>query len=335
MEGQTQDANAQDSGWNADGSLPPDMDPDGEVSSDSQKPIPGIQPASSTSAETLTTEQQEPEESGEEGEPAQETSEPEETAEEAQAEDDQPPFHTHPRWQEMVQQAREKDTRLAELEAKMQQLEDQANFYATQYNEAVGLNQVKGTEKQDSQQQTPPATTTPQSQVLTPEKWESQTHIADWTKSQIEESYKSTVEPNMQRLAQQLGALMEFAIKSKHEDYDDVVKSAYEDVFNLDPMGKATGLKNQALFNYFQAHPFPHLAMYEHGLRKSAGTRIKQGVQQATKQTLKKLTTKPKGPTKPAAASSAADKKSYWDSSEWEAQPGKRTDKELQEAGLL
>lgn len=326
MEETTQDANVQE-GWNADGSLPPDLDPDREVSSDSQNAFPGTESEESPSAETLKTEEETSEEFEEEGEAEME---------EEGGEEKEPPFHTHPRWQEMVQQQKETQSQLAELQAQLQQANDMANFYATQYNEAVGLGQVKPQQEGQPQpgQQEAAKPELP-IQALEPEKWSTQTDFANYTKAQVNE-LRGLVEPSLQRMSQQLGAVMEWVIKANKPDYDEVVKKTHEDIFNLDPSGRATGLKNQALFNYFNAHPFPHLAMYEHGLRKTAPDRIKQGVQQNTKKTLQQLGKKPKGPTKPGTTTGKTDRQSFWTSKDkWSPLPGKLEEKELDDAGLL
>jgi len=320
-----QDAKSQDGVWNADGSLPADLDPDGETSSGSQEnAFPGTQEEESTPTEALKPEQESDQDFQDEGET--------EMQEQGEEETKEPPFHTHPRWQEMVQRQKETQSQLAELQAQLQQAQDMASFYATQYNDAVGLGQLK---KQEETGRPPGQEAQESVQALDPEKWSTQTDFANYAKAQVR-GLEQSVTQNMTRLAEQLGGLMEYVIKNAKPDYDEAMKATYEDLFHMDPDGKATARKNEALFNYFNAHVFPHLAMYEHGQRKLAPNRIKQGVQTATKKALQQLGKKPTGPTKPGTGTGKLERaKSIWNTQDaWKPQPDKRIQKELRDAGL-
>ena len=105
--------------------------------------------------------------------------------------------------------------------------------------------------------------------------------------------------------------MQEEIVRSRHPDYDETVKAVVGDIFILDPQGNVLGVKNPSLLNYFRAQVNPHEAMYSHGLNKSASKRvpqqIKEGTQKATRETLDRITAKPKGPTMPKGGGSPGE----------------------------
>lgn len=65
-----------------------------------------------------------------------------------------PPFHEHPDWQKKLEKERENEATITELQGNMENLNQQLQFYAEQYNQVIGQN----TEPQPGQ---PPATPIP------------------------------------------------------------------------------------------------------------------------------------------------------------------------------
>lgn len=320
MQTGTQDANQDLSSQEQQAGNPPDPS-----TGDEQNPSTEAQ---ETSAETLNTEQ----EGQEEGQ------------EQQQQQQEEVPFHNHPRWKEVQQERETLRTQVAEMQANLQNIQTQAQFYAQQYNDMMAMVQghQPGQPQPGQQQQAP---VVPQQQqagptigqgipplpdlgalpqgITGPEEWESQEqqakyidhrshqiagHVANHVANQaVTNFFRSQVAPVLDRMSRTVTSLQDQLVRNTHKDYDEVVRSTWEDVFTLDPQGQILGVKNQALLHYLQQQPFPQLAAYQHGLNKKAPERIKQGVQNATRKAIQKLGTKPRGASEPKGGSGAVE----------------------------
>jgi len=223
--------------------------------------------------------------------------------------------------------------RLREMEIKISDSEKRAGFYETQYNELLATTSQAGQQTMPPGTQ-PPAPKAPEQQDITePEAWENQTQMAQYIShhaSKAKDEAQQAVMPYVNRLNANLTALQEAVVKSVHPDFDDVVKTTWDEVFTHDPSGKIVGVKNQGLLRYFQQQPFPQKAAYEYGLGKKAPENIKKGTQEATQKVFDDLNKKPKAPTKPRMTTTQAEKAEL----DWNT-PRAEAEKILDRKGLI
>jgi len=139
-----------------------------------------------------------------------------------------------------------------------------------------------------------------------PEAWEDTQSIVQFfdkrqdvrTQNTMKEAYTEYVQPAFDRMNNAIHELINRTVKPQLKDYDDVMKDVNNELFILDPTGQnIVGYRNPALLEYFRAQSVPILAMYDYGLSKRAPTKIAEGIKKGTKETLAKLTKKPKAPT--------------------------------------
>lgn len=300
----------------------------GEVAQPSgeEKAVPDASKTDKTakpSAETLKPEgEEEPAKEGEEEEPEEEEGE------------EKLPFHNHPRWKEV-------QTELASLRADLGITKKQAEFYQTQYNDLVGTGEEekgKGAEAGVKPGEASKLSDELPQGIVKPGEWNDQTETAHYidhrasmlAKPVAEKAIAETVNPILERTSKAVSALQEFVLKETRKDFNETIKGAWDEAFTMDPAGEITGVKNQALLNYFQQQPFPLLAAYEYGVAKQAPKKIKEGVQKQTAKTIAELEKKPKGPKAPKSGSEIKETPELdWDT------PDEETEKILHKRGLI
>lgn len=199
---------------------------------------------------------------------------------------------------------------IAQMEARLANMEKMAQFFQTKYNELLQMTQGQQPSPQTPQEGQQQGQPQPQGLIDPPAQWESTKQIVDYfdkrvdTRTQqqmgkmLQQGFQQMVVPALQKINEAMNAVIERTIKPNMPDWDDVMSSVHEDLFVLDKTGKQViSVKNQGLLDYFRAQPVPILAMYEHGLAKKAPQKIKEGVQKANKNTIQQIQKKPKPPT--------------------------------------
>ena len=244
------------------------------------------------------------------------------------------------------------ETRLQALEADNANLQTQSQFYQTQLNEALGQAEEEGVQEPGKvpgrQETTLPPTTTdklpegirgPQEldangDVLNNSRgWETQKQMAQYIDNRVNTlSEKAVTEhPYFKRTNEVLMALSDIVARIDRPDFDEVVQHAYDEVFNIDPNTKQIiSTKNEGLLRFFRTQPIPALAAYEHGLKKVAPQKIKEGKRTAVKETLEQIEKKPKKVTQPKGAKATEGKAEL----EWET-PSDQVEVVLDKAGLI
>lgn len=321
--------------WDVEGKLSPDKDPDAEV-----KEIPTAKSETKTSEEPEET----PKPSEETLKPQKGEPEPEEEEEEEEVEGEKKPsFHDDPKWKEM-------ETRLQSLEADNANLRTQSQFYETQLNEALGQQSEEEVEQDPGklpgrQEITQPTDKLPEG-IRGPQNvdasgqalndgsgWDTQKQMAQYIDSRASTLADKIVteHPYFKRTNEVLIALSDIVARMGRDDFDEVVQHAYDEVFNIDPNnGKVISVKNEGLLRFFRAQPIPALAAYDHGLKKLAPQKIKEGKRKAVKETLEQIEKKPKKVTDPKASKSVEGKTELdWDT------PSSQVEKILDQEGLL
>jgi len=288
-----------------------------------------------------------------------------------------PPFHEHPDWQKKLERERENEATIAELRGNMENLNNQLQFYAEQYNQVAGLKEggtgpaptapIPGVTPQPGQARSPQPQVPSQlpTDIIGPATkydangdpiggWADQQQIAQYmdhraneiARTGMETAYTEKIAPVFDRFNQAITSMQDMLLNLNfpterdkdgkavpNSGWDPAYKEALKDVFVMDDAGKVLAVKNQATLNYWQSQPFPKLAAIEHGMRKLAPTKIKEGQSRALKDTLKGLGTKPKGPTVPVA--SGGSPKDEVDIG-WETPAGsKESEAYLNEKGLI
>ena len=280
-----------DDGWNADGSLPKDL----EIKT----------PADSVSAIPMKGESEEPEQP--EPEEGQEP-EPEEGAEEAQEGKEQEPEKEEP------EEDSETKRSLTELQGKFSQMEKMLQFYQNSYNQLATQMKTGGAVQPPTGEQAAQGKPTPQGQAQTeqldapPPEWKTSEEVVQYFDKrnqaivrkeidQVVKQYVGQIDESFGRVNQAIHTFIDRSIKPQLKDFDDVIKDVNNELFVLDPTGQnIVGFRNQALLQYFKSQPIPILAMYDYGVSKKAPQKIKEAAQQATKKTVQKIAQKPKAP---------------------------------------
>lgn len=347
---QQPDAN-QDAGWDVEGNDSAGLD--GDSSSASQEPPKPKDGEPPPAAEPLKTEEGQ--------EPAKDEGE------------EKLPFHDHPRWKEVMTELRKLKEGRESLEADKENLNNQLQFYAEQYNQVIGKNEnVSGQPPQPGQAINPlqpviqpGAPGQLPANVVGPATkydangdpiggWADQQQIAQYmdhraneiARTGMETAYTEKIAPVFERFNQSITSMQDMLLglhyptkvdkdgkSDPNSGWEPAYKEALKDVFVMDDSGKVLAVKNNATLNYWQSQPFPKLAAIEHGMRKLAPKLIKEGQSRAIKDTLKGLGTKPKGPTAPGSSGVAPQGKVDIG---WDVKPGgKESEAYLNEKGLI
>lgn len=244
--------------------------------------------------------------------------------------DENTPFHKHPRFKKLLAQNKQLAESMNTMKQQLEQSNRVAQFYQSRINQLT--NQQPG--RQEPRQQGRPDTATREPagdlrgqlpQLVVPEGvkgppvkksdgtfeggWADQLEMSSYfdhraaqiTDHFMEQAYKTTILPTLQKVNRGMAALRGRLVKTVYPDYDEVSKRTWDDLFVLDPAGHVVGNKNPALLQYFQEQDFPELAIYEHGMSKIAPKKSKEAARMATKKTLQQMKQRPKVPTKPLA----------------------------------
>ena len=191
--------------------------------------------------------------------------------------------------------------------------------------------QAKGTQAQEGDQN---ALETP------PEAWEDTQSVVQFfdkrqdlrTRTTMKDAYTEYVQPEFERMNNAIHSLIDRVVKPQLTDYDGVMKDVYNELFVMDPTGQnIVGYRNEALLEYFKAQAIPILAMYDYGLSKKAPNKIAEGIKKGTKETLTKITKRPKAPTE-IKGRNVSD--SGADNLDWDT-PKDQVEKHLEKHGLL
>ena len=215
------------------------------------------------------------------------------------------------------------------LNEQLQSQQQMAEFYMTQYNEAVGIgpdgrpiqagNQqdVHGRSVQTQQPLAKPVEPAPLPEnILPPGEWESQEDEAAFVdhriRGEFDNLYQKELRPVMDyhnkaiQEFQNATAMLEYTMsqmpkfQEHQKSYQDMMSAAEKELFVFSPDGQqVTGVKNAALLNYIKAQPNPRKAMLDHVLKANASKNIQKGVKTATERTLRNITKAPAGPTMP------------------------------------
>lgn len=297
--GSANDGGQGNDGWNADGSLPDDLQI--KKPADSASAIPVKEEAEEEQPEPETEEGQEPK--------------PEEAVEE-QPEKEEP---------EEKPESSAKDSSLTEMQVKLTQMEKMLQFYQQGYNELlqrtrgaqqpapppVGEHAATGKPTQPGQVQAnlepPPAEWKTTEDVVKYFDKRNQSMIRQEIDGVVKQ-YVGEIDKSFARVNQAIHSFIDRSVKPQLKDFDDVIKDVNNEVFVLDPTGQnVVDVRNRALLQYFQAQPIPILAMYDYGLSKRAPQKIKQAANEATKKTVQKIAQKPKAPKQVKGGASAEE----------------------------
>lgn len=217
-----------------------------------------------------------------------------------------------------------------ELQGNADNLQQTADFYMTQYNDAYGTGQPEQSGQAVTQQTGAApqagAQTTEASKlepgalpegVKAPEAWDNQTdegnyidHRANDAAGKIVDAvYQEHIRPSLEYVnkavpeVQNMVAKLEFLISKmpdsqKHiDEFDTLIKSEMDDLFQHDPDGKVIGVKNQALLGFYKTQANPRKAMLDNAIKRKAPKTIADTVKKTTEATLKKVTKQERGAT--------------------------------------
>ena len=254
--------------------------------------------------------------------------------------------------------------RFKEVDGKLANMSQMAEFYQRAYNELVaqqqGVQPPAGAPQEQPGAQPAPGQPAPASNqpmklppgIKGPGEWESQDEMAAYHEHVASTRAQSTaekivneqlgnarkaVDQQFQTLSKYAGAIEDMVVRSMHPDFDDVVKPVMAELFVTDHEGKVwtdqagvPKVKNPALLKWIQQSPMPRKALYDFALSKRAPEKITEAVQNNTRQILQQLDTRPKGPTQPRQSGGQPPSGGL----DWNT-PTEEADKILQSRGIL
>ena len=216
-----------------------------------------------------------------------------------------------------------------ELRGNEENLQQTADFYMTQYNEAFGtgqpgedgkaVTQPTGTDPQASAQTTEASKLEPgqlPEGVKAPEAWDNQTDEGKYIDYRADEAagqavnavYQEHIRPDLEYTskalpdAQNMVAMLEFVMskmpdfQNHVDEYNGLIKEELNDLFTHDPEGKVIGVKNQAKVGRYKTETNPRKAMLTSAIARNASKTIAEGIKKSTEATLKKVTQQERGP---------------------------------------
>jgi hypothetical protein len=275
-----------------------------------------------------------------------------EPSEPAEPEPKQEPFHNHPRFQELQSKIQEGEAQRAEMQAQFEEMQRQNKFLnqmVSDYQENRIPPPVPPQQQGMQQRQFPPQQGQPGQQMQPNqglEPWPEEpmamdefgpfmdnrisSHVEQANQRSMQAYHEAAVQPMMEQVSRTIGVIQSMMLDQMCPDHKEVMESVNKELFAYDQDGNIIGEKNPQLIKYFKSQPFPAHAAYQYG--KSRPGVIKKQTQKQTKEALKQVAQRPKGPTQPKAGSVKQDAPDL----DWNSDPlGSSTEAYLEKHGLL